>query len=617
MTSEETYGLTLSALRALPVEELPAACARVRRFALSQTREKAGHLAASLGVAELTVALHYVLNTPEDVLLWDVGHQAYVHKIITDRGSTFATQRKPGGLSGFPKREESPFDAFGVGHSSTALSAALGFWRADAATGRRRQRVAVVGDGALTGGMAFEALNDGGGVGADVLLILNDNGLSIEPTVGALARGGSSAYRGFFESLGWTYLDAGLRAENTRMNSDIPVDGNDCPAVVAALRAALSQPGPRVLHVRTHRPDPAEWGAPEKPAPEDAFQSLFADALVAAADADERIVALTAAMAPGAGLDRFRSVYPARFFDVGIAEQHAVTTAAALAAAGRKPVVSLYSTFFQRAVDQWIHDVALQNLPVVLCLDRSGWVGEDGPTHHGVFDVALLRSIPNTTVYAPRDGASLARMLQRALALNAPTVLRYPRGLAPHDDGLVESEEGALLLQKAGTGSLKSAGLQVNSTNAASAQRKTPKAFAQNADASDAAIPCGIVPNSASPDVVAAATARENILHWAAGTTATSVAQHHPHEAVWYVGRILPLPAAALRAAADENPTAEWHVWEDAQSVGGLCEGIAAWAAQHCPGLRVVPHGYGPAFLAHGSGPAPLFGDFNDGLTAR
>ena len=566
--------MTLSALRALPVEELPAACARVRRFVLSQTREKAGHLAASLGAAELTVALHYVLNTPEDVLLWDVGHQAYLHKIITDRAGTFATQRKPGGLSGFPKREESPFDAFGVGHSSTALSAALGFWRADAATGRRRQRVAVVGDGALTGGMSFEALNDGGGAGADVLLILNDNGMSIEPTVGALARGGSSAYRRFFESLGWTYLHAGLGAENTQLNSEIPVDGNDCPAVVAALRAALSQPGPRVLHVRTHRPDPAEWGSAEKPAPAAAFQSLFADALLAAAAADDRVVALTAAMAPGAGLDRFRAVHPDRTFDVGIAEQHAVTTAAALAAAGRKPVVSLYSTFFQRAVDQWIHDVALQNLPVVLCLDRAGWVGEDGPTHHGVFDVALLRSIPNTTVYAPRNGATLARMLRRALDSGTPTVLRYPRGLAPQDDGLVESEEGALLLQEAG---------------AISAQATV-----------------------ATQNV----SAPKNILHWAAGTTASAVAQHYPHDAVWYVGRIQPLPVAALRATAHENPGAEWHVWEDAQAVGGLCEGIAAWAALHFPGLRVVPHGYGPAFLPHGSGPAPLFGDLHDGRTA-
>lgn len=567
MTSEETYGLTLSALRALPVEELPAACARVRRFVLSQTREKAGHLAASLGAAELTVALHYVLNTPEDVLLWDVGHQAYLHKIITDRAGTFATQRTPGGLSGFPKREESPFDAFGVGHSSTALSAALGFWRADAATGRRRQRVAVVGDGALTGGMAFEALNDGGGAGADVLLILNDNGLSIEPTVGALARGGASAYRRFFESLGWTYWDARLAETSSVPNSGIPVDGNDCPAVVAALRAALSQPGPRVLHVRTHRPNPAEWGSPEKPAPAAAFQSLFADALLAAAAADDRVVALTAAMAPGAGLDRFRAVHPDRTFDVGIAEQHAVTTAAALAAAGRKPVVSLYSTFFQRAVDQWIHDVALQNLPVVLCLDRAGWVGEDGPTHHGVFDVALLRSIPNTTVYAPRNGASLARMLQRALDSDTPTVLRYPRGLAPQDDGLVESEEGALLVQEA----------------AASAHGAS-----QNFSAS-------------------------KIIHWAAGTTASAVAQHYPHDSVWYLGRIQPLPVAALRAAAHENPGAEWHVWEDAQAVGGVCEGIAAWAARHFPGLRVVPHGYGPAFLPHGSGPAPLFGDLNDG----
>lgn len=568
--------MTLSALRALPVEELPAACARVRRFALSQTREKAGHLAASLGAAELTVALHYVLNTPEDVLLWDVGHQAYLHKIITDRAGTFATQRKPGGLSGFPKREESPFDAFGAGHSSTALSAALGFWRADAATGRRRQRVAVVGDGALTGGMSFEALNDGGGAGADVLLILNDNGLSIEPTVGALARGGALAYRRFFESLGWTYWDARLAETSSFPNSGIPVDGNDCPAVVAALRAALSQPGPRVLHVRTHRPDPAEWGAPEKPAPAAAFQSLFADALLAAA-ADDRVVALTAAMAPGAGLDRFRAVHPDRTVDVGIAEQHAVTTAAALAAAGRKPVVSLYSTFFQRAVDQWIHDVALQNLPVVLCLDRAGWVGEDGPTHHGVFDVALLRSIPNTTVYAPRNGATLARMLHRALDSGTPTVLRYPRGLAPQDDGLVESEEGALLVQVATAAALREA---------------APQAATQNA------------------------TAPKSILHWAAGTTASAVAQHCPHDAVWYVGRIQPLPAGALRAAAHENPGAEWHVWEDAQAVGGLCEGIAAWAARNFPGLRVIPHGYGPAFLPHGSGPAPLFGDLHDGPIA-
>jgi 1-deoxy-D-xylulose-5-phosphate synthase len=569
--------MTLRALRALPVEELPAACARVRRFALSQTREKAGHLAASLGAAELTVALHYVLNTPEDVLLWDVGHQAYLHKIITDRAGTFATQRTPGGLSGFPKREESPFDAFGVGHSSTALSAALGFWRADAATGRRRQRVAVVGDGALTGGMSFEALNDGGGAGADVLLILNDNGLSIEPTVGALARGGASAYRRFFESLGWTYWDARLAETSSFPNSGIPVDGNDCPSVVTALRAALSQPGPRVLHVRTHRPDPAEWGSPEKPAPAAAFQSLFADALLAAAAADDRVVALTAAMAPGAGLDRFRAVHPDRTVDVGIAEQHAVTTAAALAAAGRKPVVSLYSTFFQRAVDQWIHDVALQNLPVVLCLDRAGWVGEDGPTHHGVFDVALLRSIPNTTVYAPRNGATLARMLHRALDSGTPTVLRYPRGFAPQDDGLVESEEGALLVQVATAAALREA---------------APQAATQNV------------------------TAPKSILHWAAGTTASAVAQHCPHDAVWYVGRIQPLPAGALRAAAHENPGAEWHVWEDAQAVGGLCEGIAAWAARNFPGLRVIPHGYGPAFLPHGSGPAPLFGDLNDGPIA-
>ena len=353
-----------------------------------------------------------------------------------------------------------------------------------------------------------------------------------------------------------------------------------------------------MLHVRTHRPDPAEWGSPEKPAPAAAFQSLFADALLAAAAADDRVVALTAAMAPGAGLDRFRAVHPDRTFDVGIAEQHAVTTAAALAAAGRKPVVSLYSTFFQRAVDQWIHDVALQNLPVVLCLDRAGWVGEDGPTHHGVFDVALLRSIPNTTVYAPRNGATLARMLHRALDSGTPTVLRYPRGLAPQDDGLVESEEGALLVQEAAA-----------SARAASTHGATPQASAQNAAGPHAATLREAAPQAATQN----ASAPKSILHWASGTTASAVAQHCPHDAVWYVGRIQPLPVAALRAAAQENPGAEWHVWEDAQAVGGLCEGIAAWAARHFPGLRVVPHGYGPAFLPHGSGPAPLFGDLNDG----
>ena len=552
MTPEEPYDLTLDALRALPVEQLPAACARVRRFLLDQTQEKAGHMASSLGATELTLSLHHVLRTPNDVLIWDVGHQAYVHKIITDRAARFHTQRKPGGLSGFPKRGESPFDAFGVGHASTALSAAVGFWRADAAAGRIRHRVAVVGDGALTGGLVFEALNDGAAASANVLLVLNDNGLSIEGTAGSLAQGGPAAYQRFFASLGWTYLDA----NGTRSSEANPVDGNDCAALVAALRHALTLEGPRVLHIRTHRPNPAEWGAPEKPVSEEAFQFHFSEAVLEAARQDPQVQVLTPAMAPGASVDRFRAEFPDRTVDVGIAEQHALTTAAGMAAAGGKPVVSMYSTFFQRAVDAWIHDVALQNLPVVLCLDRAGWVGEDGPTHHGMFDLALLRSVPNTTVYAPRNGASLRRMLHGALAAGTPSVLRYPRGRSRPDDGLLEDAEGVVLLS---------------------------------------------APQRVQEETAPHATGVASTLHWVAGPLGYAVAEDHPDAAVWSVGRVHPLPEAALRAAALQVPAPEWHVWEDAQSIGGLCEGVAAWVAQHAPGIRVIPHGYPNLFMEHGS----------------
>ena len=560
MTPEEPYDLTLDALRALPVEQLPAACARVRRFLLDQTQEKVGHMASSLGATELTVALHHVLQTPDDILIWDVGHQAYVHKIITDRAARFHTQRKPGGLSGFPRRSESPFDPFGVGHASTALSAAVGFWRADAAAGRIRHRVAVVGDGALTGGLVFEALNDGAAASANVLLVLNDNELSIEGTVGALAQGGPAAYKRFFASLGWTYLDA----NGSRSSDAEPVDGNDCKALVNALRHALTVEGPRVLHVRTRRPDPAEWGSPEKPVSEEAFQFHFSEAVLEAARRDPRVHVLTPAMAPGSSVDRFRSEFPDRTVDVGIAEQHALTTAAGMAAAGVKPVVSMYSTFFQRAVDAWIHDVALQNLPVVLCLDRAGWVGEDGPTHHGMFDLALLRSVPNTSVYAPRNGMALRRMLHEALAAGTPAVLRYPRGRSRPDDGLMEDAEGVVLMTAPQKGQNET-GLQ-----------------SQNALA---------------------------VQHWVAGPLGYAVAENHPEAVVWSVGRVHPLPEAALRAAARQVPAPalapatipEWHVWEDAQSIGGLFEGVAAWAAQHAPGIRVIPHGYPNAFMEHGS----------------
>jgi 1-deoxy-D-xylulose-5-phosphate synthase len=334
--------------------------------------------------------------------------------------------------------------------------------------------------------------------------------------------------------------------------------------LVAALRHALTVEGPRVLHVRTHRPDPAEWGAPEKPVSEEAFQFHFSEAVLEAARKNPRVQVLTPAMAPGASVDRFRVEFPDRTVDVGIAEQHALTTAAGMAAAGGKPVVSMYSTFFQRAVDAWIHDVALQNLPVVLCLDRAGWVGEDGPTHHGMFDLALLRSVPNTTVYAPRNGTSLRRMLHGALAAGTPTVLRYPRGRSRPDDGLLEDAEGVVLLS---------------------------------------------APQRVQEETAPHATGVASTLHWVAGPLGYAVAEDHPDAAVWSVGRVHPLPEAALRAAARQVPapalapatTPEWHVWEDAQSIGGLFEGVAAWVAQHAPGIRVIPHGYPNAFMEHGS----------------
>jgi 1-deoxy-D-xylulose-5-phosphate synthase len=382
----------------------------------------------------------------------------------------------------------------------------------------------------------------------------------------------SSAAPGRAESTGAAPGRAALNVSETdggapdaaRSSEANPVDGNDCSALVAALRHALTVEGPRVLHVRTHRPDPAEWGAPEKPVSEEAFQFHFSEAVLEAARQDPRVQVLTPAMAPGASVDRFRAEFPDRTVDVGIAEQHALTTAAGMAAAGGKPVVSMYSTFFQRAVDAWIHDVALQNLPVVLCLDRAGWVGEDGPTHHGMFDLALLRSVPNTTVYAPRNGASLRRMLHGALAAGTPTVLRYPRGRSRPDDGLLEDAEGVVLLS---------------------------------------------APQRVQEETAPHAAGVSSTLHWVAGPLGYAVAEAHPDAVVWSVGRVHPLPEAALRAAARPVPapalapatTPEWHVWEDAQSIGGLFEGVAAWVAQHAPGIRVIPHGYPNAFMEHGS----------------
>ncbi|MGA1398000.1 MAG: 1-deoxy-D-xylulose-5-phosphate synthase N-terminal domain-containing protein, partial [Schleiferiaceae bacterium] len=302
--------------RSWPVARWSEVADAAKAHVLATTRDKAGHIASSFGVAELTVALHGLLNTPEDLLLWDVGHQAYIHKVLTDRAPIFQANRQPGGPSGFPRRSESPFDAWGVGHSSTALSAAVGFARADRALGTHRHRVAVVGDGAMTGGMVYEALNDGGGWGADVLLVINDNGMAIEENVGALHRGGPDAYRSLVESLGWTWVDGN-------------VEGHDVPAVVGALERARALRGPRVRPVRPRRPSTAELGLADSAPGPDHFQSHFAAALASLAATDPRIHALTAAMAPGCSLDVVREQFPDRVHDVGIAEPHCITAAGA------------------------------------------------------------------------------------------------------------------------------------------------------------------------------------------------------------------------------------------------------------------------------------------------
>ncbi|MGA1380422.1 MAG: 1-deoxy-D-xylulose-5-phosphate synthase N-terminal domain-containing protein [Schleiferiaceae bacterium] len=513
--------------RSWPVARWSEVAEAAKAHVLATTRDKAGHIASSFGVAELTVALHGLLNTPEDLLLWDVGHQAYIHKVLTDRAPIFQANRQPGGPSGFPRRSESPFDAWGVGHSSTALSAAVGFARADRALGTQRHRVAVVGDGAMTGGMVYEALNDGGGWGADVLLVINDNGMAIEENVGALHRGGPDAYRSLVESLGWTWVDG-------------RVDGHDLPAVVGALERALALRGPRVLHVRTRRPSTAELGLSESAPGPDHFQSHFAAALASLAATDPRIHALTAAMAPGCSLDVVREQFPDRVHDVGIAEPHCITAAAAMAAAGLRPVVNLYSTFSQRALDQWIHDVALQKLPVILCLDRAGMVGEDGATHHGVFDLAMFRAVPHTAIWAPRDGHALREALDEALAYGGPSIIRYPKGAAPrYPDPL--QRRGGMDWMRSGTG----------------------------------------------------------VAHFALGSALSQALEAAAtSHSVIDLRRAKPIDPNSLHYFARNHHT--WHVWEDAQAINGVGQALASWLLEQGYGhIALHRHGYRDQFVDH------------------
>jgi 1-deoxy-D-xylulose-5-phosphate synthase len=384
-----------------------------------------GHLASSLGVVELTIALHYVFNTPFDRLVWDVGHQTYTHKVLTGRKEALKTIRKLNGISGFPSRSESEYDSFGVGHSSTAVSAALGMALASARLGETdRRHMAVVGDGAMTAGIFFEAVNHAGELNPNLLIILNDNGMSIDPTMGALRdylmnqaeKASGEVPNPFFESFGIQCFG--------------PIDGNNLDELIPALEAMKDVPGLKLLHVITHK-GKSSWSVPSPGDPDYQllYQDVFGNTMIRLAEENEKIVVISPAMLSGSSLTGMKKRFPERTFDTAIAEQHAVTLAAGMAAEGLKAYCCIYSTFFQRAYDQLIHDVALQKLPVVFCLDRAGLVGEDGATHHGVFDLAFLRCIPNLVIAAPMDETELANLMYSSQFHEAgPFVIRYPRG---------------------------------------------------------------------------------------------------------------------------------------------------------------------------------------------
>lgn len=483
-------------LKKIPVDQLQDVCQELRDYIIDVVSTNPGHFGASLGVVELTVALHYVYNTPYDQLVWDVGHQAYGHKILTGRRNQFDTNRKYKGLSGFPKRTESEYDAFGVGHSSTSISAALGMAIASRIKGEEERKVvAVIGDGAMTGGMAFEALNNAGGENADILVILNDNNMAIDPSVGGLNKyllnisksdtynrmkhdvweglgkldGFGKKARRFIQKNQHALKNMILKENNLFEAFNFryfgPIDGHDVRYLTSALNDLKDIPGPKLLHVITQKgkgfkqaeQDQTKWHAPgifDKETGEiykcdckvdqaPKFQNVFGDTLVELAEKNDKIVGITPAMPTGCSMNKMIEQMPGRAFDVGIAEQHAVTFSAGLAAQGMVPFCNIYSTFMQRAYDQVIHDVAIQKLPVIFCLDRGGLVGEDGPTHHGVFDMAYMRSVPNIIVSAPMDEIELRNLMYTAQLgkINQPFSIRYPRGCGIITDWKKEFEK--------------------------------------------------------------------------------------------------------------------------------------------------------------------------------
>lgn len=499
-------------LRRLDKKQLPRLAGELRAFLLESVGQTGGHFASNLGAVELTIALHYVYNTPEDKLVWDVGHQSYPHKILTGRKNQMHTMRQYGGLAGFPKRCESEYDAFGVGHSSTSIGAALGMAAADKLLGSDRRSVAIIGDGAMTAGQAFEALNCAGDMDVDLLVVLNDNEMSISPNVGALPKYlASNVVRDMHGLLSTVKAQTGKvldkipgamelaqkvehkiktlaeEAEHAKQSLSLfenfgfrytgPVDGHNVENLVDVLKDLRSRKGPQLLHVITKKGngyklaenDPVKYHAvanlpkesaaqmpsekEPKPAAKPTYTQVFGKWLCDRAAADERLIAITPAMREGSGLVEFEQRFPDRYFDVGIAEQHAVTFAGGLACEGMKPVVAIYSTFLQRAYDQLVHDIALQNLPVLFAVDRAGIVGADGPTHAGLYDLSFLRCVPNMIVAAPSDENECRLLLSTCYQADAPAAVRYPRGTgtgAPVSDGMETVEIGKGIIRREG-----------------------------------------------------------------------------------------------------------------------------------------------------------------------
>lgn len=499
-------------LRRLDKKQLPRLAGELRTFLLESVGQTGGHFASNLGAVELTIALHYVYDTPEDKLVWDVGHQSYPHKILTGRKNQMHTMRQYGGLAGFPKRCESEYDAFGVGHSSTSIGAALGMAAADKLLGSDRRSVAIIGDGAMTAGQAFEALNCAGDMDVDLLVVLNDNEMSISPNVGALPKYlASNVVRDMHGLLSTVKAQTGKvldkipgamefaqkvehkiktlaeEAEHAKQSLSLfenfgfrytgPVDGHNVENLVDVLKDLRSRKGPQLLHVITKKGngyklaenDPVKYHAvanlpkesaaqmpsekEPKPAAKPTYTQVFGKWLCDRAAADSRLVAITPAMREGSGLVEFEQRFPDRYFDVGIAEQHAVTFAGGLACEGMKPVVAIYSTFLQRAYDQLVHDIALQNLPVLFAVDRAGIVGADGPTHAGLYDLSFLRCVPNMIVAAPSDENECRLLLSTCYQADAPAAVRYPRGTGtgvPVSDGMETVEIGKGIIRREG-----------------------------------------------------------------------------------------------------------------------------------------------------------------------